>query len=526
LKEASRQQPASTGEPSEDLLKKAFSHFSKSYDPAHGGFGTAPKFPQPHTFMFLLRYWKRTGDSRALSMVEETLSAMRRGGIYDQVGSGFHRYSTDRMWLVPHFEKMLYDQALLCMAYTEAYQAVPNETFRETVEDTIGYVLRDMRSEEGAFFTSEDADSAGEEGKFYLWTLDEIAALLPENDRDLAKTLFSIREEGNFREGMRGGFNIPYLDHDLDLYAREHSMNREDLVKRIRGIIQVLFAHRTRRIPPFKDDKILTDWNGLMIAALAKAFQVFGNPAYLSTAITAASFILSHQVSPDGRLMHLYREGISSRPGFLDDYAFLAWGLIDLYEASFNPSFLEKAYGLTKTTIEHFWDTDQGGFFLSPDDAEMELLRPKEIHDGAVPSGNSVALMNIVRLAGMTGDEELSGIARTIITASHAAISSAPSVQAFLLSALDFHLGPIHEIVIAGKRSDPEVCSMLRAVHERFLPNKILAVFDDEQPPHDILSFLTRNRSSSGGRAMAYVCRDSVCSLPAAETATLVDLLS
>ncbi|MGC9323750.1 MAG: thioredoxin domain-containing protein [Desulfomonilia bacterium] len=527
IRDSSVTRQGNDDEPTEDILNMAFGEFSKSYDHLFGGFGTAPKFPHPHTFMFLLRYWKRTGDATALNMVDQTLSAMRRGGMYDHVGSGFHRYSTDRRWLVPHFEKMLYDQALLCMAYTETFQAAPRDLYRETVHDLIGYVLRDMRSEGGGFYTSEDADSEGEEGRFYVWTVDELSDALPEDDLELLRTLFSVREEGNFIEGKHGRYNILHLADDLETYTHRDDINRETFLLRVRDIMHTLRSHRIQRTPPFRDDKILTDWNGLMIAALAKAFQVFGNPEYLSAATDAASFILTRMVTPEGRLIHLYREGQSSHQAFLDDYAFFTWGLIELYESTLDPIYLENAFAFTRIMIDGFWDEDRGGFYLSPHEAEVVIARPKETYDGALPSGNSAALMNLVRLHRFTGRDEFSQKANELVRAFSRVISAAPSAHAFMLAALDFHIGPVHEIVLAGKRSDPEMLSMLKAVRSRFLPNKVLiGVFEGEEQLSGLITTMSREHRSIDGKASAYVCSESTCFPPVSDTAAMLKLLS
>ncbi|MDQ7785669.1 MAG: thioredoxin domain-containing protein, partial [Desulfomonilaceae bacterium] len=335
--------------PDKSVLESAFRQLSQRFDPRRGGFGEAPKFPTPHNMLFLLRYWKRTGDSSALHMVEKTLEALRRGGVYDHVGFGFHRYSTDAEWLVPHFEKMLYDQAMLATAYLEAYQATGNDLYGRTADEIFTYVLRDMTSPQGGFYSAEDADSEGEEGKFYVWTLEEVRRILDDEEAEAVTEAFSLTADGNFREEATGritGANIPHMRKSLDQVARTLDIPVEharDLVERAR---RKLFEAREKRIHPHKDDKILTDWNGLMIAALAKGARVLGKPEYARAAAQAADFILGTLRSGDGRLLHRYRDGEAGLPAHVDDYAFFIWGLLELYEASFEVKYLKTALDL------------------------------------------------------------------------------------------------------------------------------------------------------------------------------------
>ncbi|MEK7354505.1 MAG: thioredoxin domain-containing protein, partial [Chloroflexota bacterium] len=336
LKNARQQQAVTT--PGEELgeadLTNTYRQLRDRFDERNGGFSSAPKFPTPHHLLFLLRHWKRTGDEQALFMVEKTLQAMRQGGIYDHIGFGFHRYSTDSHWLVPHFEKMLYDQALLATAYTEAYQATGKETYKQTANEILTYVLRYMQSEDGGFFSAEDADSEGQEGKFYLWTLSEIREVLSQTDADLTAKVFNLTESGNFASevtGRQDGNNIPHLIKPVEELAADLNMLIADFQQRLQVIREKLFAHREKRVHPQKDDKILTDWNGLMLAALAQGARALDEPRYADAARRAADFIIKNLRKPDGRLLHRYSRGQAAIPANLDDYAFLIYGLLELY---------------------------------------------------------------------------------------------------------------------------------------------------------------------------------------------------
>jgi uncharacterized protein len=435
----------------EATIKKAYEQLSRNFDPRYGGFGSAPKFPTPHQLTFLLRYWKRKGDEGALRMVEKTLQAMSRGGISDHVGFGFHRYSTDSEWLVPHFEKMLYDQAMLAMAYLEAYQATGRDEYGKITQEIFTYVLRDMTAPAGGFYSAEDADSEGEEGKFYLWSEKEIKELLTGEEAEYVRRVFNIKRGGNFSEGLgeeRTGRNILYLNKSLPEVASELNIPEERLQRVLEGIRQKLFTKRKTRISPHKDDKVLTDWNGLMIAALAKGAQVFDEPKYASAGSRALDFILTKLRTPEGRLYHRYRGGEAAVPAFLDDYAFLIWGLIELYEATFEPSHLQTALSLNDDLLKHFWDDKNGGFYFIAADNEHLLVRKKEIYDGAVPSGNSVAMLNLLRLARMTANHGLEEKAALIGRTFSQEVIGSPAAYTQLMVAVDFGLGPTHELVI------------------------------------------------------------------------------
>ena len=502
------------------FLARGYAALASIYDPQNGGFGTAPKFPSPHNLFFLLRHWHRTGDKHALRMVEATLQAMRMGGIYDHVGNGFHRYSTDGQWLVPHFEKMLYDQALMAIAYIEAYQATRKEEYARTAREILEYVLRDMSAPQGGFFSAEDADSEGEEGKFYVWTAEELKETLDKEEFKLFIRLFDVHESGNFEKGE----NILCLRSSLVDAASVLKMSEPDLYERQELIRAKLFLSREKRVHPLKDDKILTDWNGLMISALAKAAQALpeaNGAKYARAAIKAADFILKEMQTTKGRLLHRYR-GEAAIFANLDDYAFLIWGLLDLYETVFDVKYLKAALQLNQTMMRHFWDRDQGGFFFSADDAEALLLRKKEFYDGAIPSGNSIALLCLLRLMHLCGGTELEERAWDLAR-SFAATDGQPLGHSMLLCSLDYLLGPASEIALVGSMQDAGIIEMLQALRSRYLPNKSVVLVCGKEIG-EIAPFTT-NLSQIEGKNAAYVCTDHVCSLPVTSRKEMMKLI-
>lgn len=512
------------------VLETAYRQLAQRFDKSNGGFGEAPKFPTPHNVLFLLRYWKRTNDPAALDMVEATLQSMRRGGIYDHVGYGFHRYSTDADWLVPHFEKMLYDQAMLAMAYIEAYQATGKEQYARTAEEIFSYVLRDMTSPRGGFYSAEDADSEGEEGKFYVWKLEEIRGLLDENEAGLFTALYNVNPGGNFREEATGritGDNIPHMTKTLSQVARDFTLSDEDAEKLIEQARRKLFEAREVRVHPHKDDKILTDWNGLMIAALAKGAKVLDKPQYAQAAGKAADFILETLRGPDGRLLHRYREGEAGLPAHVDDYAFFIWGLLDLYEATFDVTYLKHALDLNKEFIKRFWDAQVGGFYFTAEDSEDLIVRKKEIYDGATPSGNSVASLNLLRLGRIAADPELERKADHIGRAFAGTVRQLPSAYTQLLVAMEFGMGPSWEIVIAGRSDADDTRQMLRQLRRPFLPHTVVLFrpTEDEHPAIGGIAEYTGAQRSIDGKATAYVCRNYNCELPTTDPNKMLELL-
>lgn len=508
----------------ESVLKSAYQQLMTRFDPVHGGFGGAPKFPSPHTYLSLLRYWKQNQDEGALQMVEITLKAMRRGGIYDQLGFGFHRYSTDSQWHLPHFEKMLYDQAMTALAYLETFQATGKEEYATVAKEIFTYVLRDMTSDEGGFFSAEDADSEGVEGKIYLWAEDEIRELLGQKEADLVVNIFDISTEGNFAEestGTMSGRNVLHMARPLSDVAIEMGISEFDLSNRLKEACKKLFEAREGRVHPHKDDKILADWNGLMIAAFARGAQVLEEPFYEKVARCAADFILSKMRNKDGRLLHRYRDGEAGIGANLDDYAFIIWGLIELYEASFQAAYLKAAIDLNGHLVEHFW-SDKGGFYFTPDDGEELILRKKDAHDSAIPSGNSTALLNILRLANLSANPELEELASKTMEFFSAQVKGLPAAHLSFTMALDFALGPSSEVVIAGSPRSEDTRKMLKALRSRFLPNNVVLLRSKDSPEITEIAPFTKDFQMQEGKATAYVCSGQVCQRPTTDAKEMI----
>lgn len=513
----------STGGPGldENTLERAYQMLRNGFDPANAGFGTAPKFPTPHHLTFLLRYWKRSEEPMALEMVKGTLRAMRMGGIYDHVGFGFHRYSTDSRWLVPHFEKMLYDQALIAITLVETYQVTRDPLYRENAEEIFRYVLRDMRSSEGGFYSAEDADSEGEEGKFYLWTEEELAEVLGEVDAKLIKEIFMTSPEGNFLDEAsrtRNGRNILHMRERQREIAVRRGDNYEVLRRSYEDSRRKLFEYREKRVHPAKDDKIMTDWNGLMIVSLAKAARAFEEPAYAREAATTADFLLSRMLDPEGKPFHRFREGEVAVEAFLDDYAFLIWGLTELYQATFDTEYLKNALYLNDQLLVRFRDNMHGGFFHTAEDSEKLILRSKEIYDGAIPSGNSVCALNLLQLGRMTGNIDLENKAYEIMQLFSGQVSKMPIGYTQLLCALDFALGPSREIVVVGDPESIETKEIISDINKEFIPNKVVILKPagkDEE-----ISAIARYVSDMGmkdGRTTVHICQNYNCNLPSSD---------
>ena len=491
-----------------EALQNAFKDSESSFDDKNGGFGTAPKFPSPSRLRFLLRYWYRTGSAEALQMVRETLKSMRRGGIYDQVGWGFHRYATDAAWIVPHFEKMLYDQALLALTYTEAFQVFGDPLFAQTAHETLNYVLRDLTGSEGGFYSAEDADSEGEEGRFYVWTWEELHAVLGESDAAWVAAKFNVQPEGNYLDEVTRkptGTNILH-----GAISREDQRHWESLRMK-------LFDHRSKMwIHPFKDDKVLTDWNGLMIAAMARAGRAFREPGYIEAAERAARFVDSN-LHYDGQLVHRWRQGKAAIPGVLDDYAYMIWGLIELYEATYDPEWLEKAGQLCQICFEKF-QAIGGAFYLTADTSEDLLVRTKPYYDGPIPSPNAVMMTNLLRLGRLTASPSLETEAWRIAKAHATLIANSPSGVMAMLSAVDFARGASSEVVIVGDPRSEETRTMIRAISSVYLPNTVTLFkpITSEGRPYFTNAILTHLKSHTmvDGKATAYVCEGFSCKAP------------
>ncbi|UCG76259.1 MAG: thioredoxin domain-containing protein [Gemmatimonadota bacterium] len=527
--------PDPAGELGEASLHEAYRQLSRVYDPLQGGFGRAPKFPTPHNLRFLLRYWRRTGEDGALQMVERTLQAMRQGGVCDQVGFGFHRYSTDARWLLPHFEKMLYDQALLVQAYVDAHQATGRAEYAETAHEIIAYVLRDLRHDRGAFLSAEDADSEGREGKYYLWTVEELGGVLGADASRLVRAVFNCDRRGNFAEeasGERTGENVLYMGRSWRDAAESLGLAETELRARWSSARETLLEAREKRVRPHLDDKVLADWNGLMIGAIARAGAALGRPDYVRAAAEAYDFVQAEMVGPDGTLLHRYREGEAAIPAFADDYAFLTWGLLELYEAALDPAYLDGALQLNDRLIECFWDEERGGLFQTSSAATDLPVRNREIYDGAIPSANSVAMLNMLRLARLTADPALEAKARAIETAFAEPVRKVPSAYTQLLMAVDFRLGPSREVVIAGPPGSADTEELLQVVRSGFRPQAVLLfrpVAEGAEDGHDELSRIAPYTAAMvpiEGRATAYVCREFACERPVTDPGQLRALLA
>lgn len=513
---ALQQSRPSTGLLTHELLQQAYLAALQSFDREHGGFGGAPKFPHSMELSFLLRYWHRTHDPDALSMVELSLEKMARGGIYDQLGGGFHRYCIDANWRIPHFEKMLYDNALLVWTYLEAYQATKKPLYRRIAEETLDYIVREMRSPEGGFFASQDADSPNGEGVFYVWTPDEITAVLGPEEGARACAYFGVTETGNLTNGA-SVLSQPYTPEEFAAHAGMTSAACETWRARVRA---QLFAARERREKPACDEKILTAWNGLMISACARAYQVLGHEKYLRVAQEAAHFCLTY-LYKDGMLKRSYKDGQAKFNAYLDDYAFLITALLDLYEADFDPRWIQEAKALSATMLEKFWDKGAAGFFFTSVDHERLPVRPKSFYDGATPSGNSAATLAFLRLAELTGDATLRAKAEQTLRLCRDFMEQAPQALSYMLSALDFYLGLTPQIAIIGRKGDLRTHQLLEKIRARFLPNKIIAVGEPDDVEHAALIPLLRGKSLVNGAPAVYLCQNYSCQVPITEVTEL-----
>ena len=496
----------------EGLMEHAYKSFVKSYDAKNGGFGGAPKFPAAMSMEFLLRYWKRTGDSGALEMVKATAETMAKGGIYDQLGGGFHRYAVDAIWLVPHFEKMLYDNAQLIRIYLHLYQITKDDLFKRIATETLEYVRREMTDESGAFFSTQDADSEGEEGKFFVWTPAEIAEVLGEADAIEFCAIYDITAEGNFE-----GHNIPNIRGGTggDLGASSGAGKSSDIdigSEKLRTWRRVLFDHREKRIKPFRDEKVLTAWNGLMLAAFAEAAAVLNNSEYLDAAKKNADFLL-YELRTNGRLLRTWKEGRAKLNGYIEDYANLADGLIELYQVSGDVKYLHTARELTDAMITEFWDEENGGFFFTSNDHEELIVRNKDFFDNATPSGNSVAADVLLKLSKLYGEEKYERFASTVLRLSAQQVKRFPSGFGRMLSAMEFMLSPVKEIAIVGEKgSDVE-----REVWSGYRPFKVMAT-GGAVP-------LLEGREPLDGQPTVYVCENFVCQRPVTNAGDLKELL-
>jgi uncharacterized protein len=497
------------------IFDKALTQYRNGFDPERGGFGGAPKFPRSHDLSFLMGLFHRTRNEDALKMVEVTLQHMAHGGIYDHLGGGFHRYATDENWLVPHFEKMLYDQAMLVKTYLEAFQLTRNSFYADVARDILNYVSRDMTDPAGGFYSAEDADSEGEEGKFYVWQPQETLSILGEEKGQLFNSFYGVTPEGNFEHKT----SILNITKPLESFARDTGKDPAYIKKLLLECHCKLFGERAKRIAPYKDDKVLTAWNGLMITSYARAAQILGESRYADQARRAADFVLTH-LQKDGRLLRRYREGEAAVLGFHDDYAFFALGLLDLYEATFEVKWLEEATRLTREMIRLFWDDQDGGFFYTAQDAEVLIARSKDYYDGATPSGNSIATLLMLRLSRMIGDTDLEARAEKAIQSNAAPADHYPMAFPQFLMAVDFALGPTREIVFAGEKSSA-FNEMIAALHATFDPRRVVLHYSEGTEGERIgkLAPYLMGQKSLKGLTTAYICENHACDLPITDPA-------
>ena len=493
------------------ILDNAFNQFNSNFDNKYGGFkGSRNKFPKAHDFSFLVRYYNRTKNQKALKIAEKSLYEMKKGGMYDQIGFGFHRYSTDQRWLVPHFEKMLYDQAILMHAYLDIYIVTQDSFYKDTINEIATYILRDMVSDKGGFYSAEDADSQGEEGTFYIWKTDEVKTILNEDEYNYIYDILNLDNVGNCK--VEGHFtNIPYFSSNWDDISQKYQLSLNEAKKKYHEIRKKIFIHREDRVHPQKDDKILTDWNGLAISAFARAGAILNNEYYILQAKKSADFIIDNLIDTDGGLLKSYRNGPSNIKGMIEDYAFFIWGLIELYQSTFDNKYIDIALSLSQYQLDNFWDDENSGFFFTSKKAEKLLIRNKEVYDGAIPSGNSVSAYNFIRLSKILSKPKYEDIAINLISAFSNNLNRYSSGYSMLLHTLDFIEGPSYEVIVVGDKSNSK--EFFNYLYNSNQLNKVLIFKDNEKRLSNNFSFLNTYKSDLGS-IMVYVCKDYVCSMP------------
>jgi len=508
---------------SPEMLKGAFDYFRDIFDGTNGGFGLAPKFPQPTNLSMLLCYWYSTGDEQALQMVEKTLDAMAKGGIYDHIGGGFHRYATDTRWLIPHFEKMLYDQALLSKVYLQAYQVTKKKEYARIAREIFDYVLRDMTDADGGFYSAEDADSEGKEGTFYLWDPEQIASILDKDQTKLFNAYYGVSRKGNFEEDK----TILNITTSTEQLEKKFLKDQATIVNILTTARIKIFNVRATRVRPHRDDKVITAWNGLMISSLAYGGTVLEEEKYVEAAKQAAKFVLG-TLHKDGRLMRYYRDAQVVEKAFLDDYAFMIMALLELYEATFDAKWLIEAKELSEEMIELFADNEQGGFFLTGKDGERLISRTKPSSDGAVPSGNSIAALALLKLGRLTMNQHFSEQGAKVLESFSQQLEQSPGYSSAMLTALNFWVGPTQEIVIAGNADAADTKQMLKLVRSKFLPNAVVLLHEQDNASSGIYKIVpfTKNQVVIKGKATAYVCENYVCKQPVNKINDLDKMLS
>jgi len=508
------------GDVAADVLERAWAMHEQNFDPVWGGFGQAPKFPHSMDLRVVLRYWMKSGDEKALEVVTTTLDRMAEGGVYDQLGGGFHRYSTDEQWLIPHFEKMLYDNALLVPVYLEAHLATGDGEYARIAQECCEWVLREMVTPEGGFASTQDADSEGEEGKFFAWTPDELIEVLGAERGTWAAAYWGVTEEGNFERGT----SALWRHETAAAVAAKLHVEEGELSAAMREARILLFAHREERVHPATDDKVLASWNGLMISALAQAYQVLGDERYLDAARNAADHVLTDMRQEDGKLYATARNGRAHLNAYLDDYAFVIQGLLDLYESDFDVRWLRQALALNEILAEHFEDEEHGGFYTTADDHEQLIARLKMQQDGALPSGNGVHALNLLRLAELTGNPDVAKAAERTVRSAGGLVNQYPAAFSQMILAIDFLQAGPREIVISGELSNPAVREMLGVVRGTLLPQRVVAVATGDADTQ--LIPLLEGRLPTPGVVRAYVCRNYACKLPVENSATLKQQLT
>ncbi len=534
--------PVDAGADAATVLDDTFANIARSFDEANGGFGGSPKFPRPVVLTFLMRYHARTGNQRALDMTLATLRGMARGGIRDQLAGGFHRYTVDAAWRIPHFEKMLYDQAQLAVAYTDAYQQTRDPAFASVARETLTYVLRDLRDSSGGFYSAEDADSLISatdrrlgEGAFYLWTMAEVERAVGREAAPLVAYHYGMNAQGNVNvspvpatAGELAGKNTLVGSHSVAETARQFSRPERDVATTLDRARTAMLTARATRPRPAKDDKIIAGWNGMMISALARAGQVFDDAQYVAAAAAAATLVETRLFDPaSGSLKRRYRDGQADVDGLLEDYAFMVQGLLDLYEASFEPKWLALASRLQATQDSYFWDEKDGAYFSTREDAAHLLARMKEDYDGAEPAANSVSAMNLLRLWQLLERDEWRVRADATFRALSGRVARSGAAVPQLVAALDFRDSTPKQIVIAGEPGAADTTALLRLVHERYIPNKVLALVDDGAKRSELVKLVPflEGMARRNGRATIYVCENYVCRLPTDDPTTAARLL-
>jgi uncharacterized protein YyaL (SSP411 family) len=516
---------ASPGELSPDILTNAARALANNFDMVHGGFGTQPKFPNSSNLEYLLRYWHASGNENFLNMAKLATRKMASGGIYDHLGGGFHRYSVDDRWLVPHFEKMLYDNAQLLPLYLNMYQITHDAFYARVARETLTYITREMLAPAGGFYATQDADSEGEEGKFFVWTKAEVDALLGEASRLFCR-YYDITSTGNWEHGN----NILHLTVSLDQIAKMFDMPLEEVAASIESSKAILFAAREQRVKPFRDEKILTSWNGLMLSGMVQAYNVLGDAEALQAVHDTITFLQGHMLR-DGRLLSVYKDGQAKLNGYLDDYAFLSAALLDAFEATFTPAYFDLAHRLIDTMIEEFWDTEQGGFFFTGKSHEALIERTKSVYDQAIPSGTSVATRTLLRFYHYTGKADYLQRAEQVLHLARRHMEQQPFGVGSLLTTLDFYVRKPQEIVLIGTPDAEDTQAMLRALHQQYLPDKVLFMIDPQQVTAalaalPLLRDMLAGKAQVDGKATVYVCHNFTCSLPVTDPEALPALFA